>query len=136
MRYKVNCLSTFYYNFKKNSISTIFLMVVVGRCFGMAFVKATCFLGVTHPLYMAILTYLVDINISHYCIVSFSFLPYSEARHPPVTRQSILLNSPSMPSLKRGKRGNGVGELFFVRQISTTTEQTNQHKYDAHVWQI
>ena len=89
-------------------------MVVVGRSFGMAFVKVTWFLGVTHPLYMAILTYLVDINISHYCIVSFSFWPYSEARHPPVTRQSILLNSPSMPSLKRGKRGNGVGELFFV----------------------
>ena len=61
-------------------------------------------------------------------LLLFSALaPPCDPRHP------VLLNSPSMPSLKRGKGGIGVGELFFVEGNGNNngTNQAAQHRYTS-----
>ena len=59
-------------------------------------------------------------------LLLFSALaPPCDPQHP------VLLNSPSMPSLKRGKGGIGVGELFFVEGNGNNNgaNQAAQHRY-------
>ena len=65
-------------------------------------------LYLTHPLKIGWFAHLV----SRYQDCIF-FLPYSAPRPPCDPWQPVLLNSPSMPSLKGGKRGNRGWRTFL-----------------------